>query len=81
MLEKTAFNAPDGQPYQLVQLTNSNGMTVQFMDWGATWLSCKVPVNGELREEMCIRDRQIVMLSFKGSKPLMSQLKNLRQDE
>ena len=20
------------------------------MDWGATWLSCKVPVNGELRE-------------------------------
>ena len=50
MLEKTAFNAPDGQPYQLVQLTNLNGMTVQFMDWGATWLSCKVPVNGELRE-------------------------------
>ena len=26
MLEKTAFNAPDGQPYQLVQLTNSNGI-------------------------------------------------------
>ena len=25
-------------------------MTVQFMDWGATWLSCKVPVNGEVRE-------------------------------
>ena len=50
MLEKTAFNAPDGQPYQLVQLTNSNDMTVQFMDWGATWLSCKVPVNSELRE-------------------------------
>ena len=50
MLGKTAFNAPDGQPYQLVQLTNSNGMTVQFMDWGATWLSCKVSVNGELRE-------------------------------
>ena len=25
-------------------------MTVQFKDWGATWLSCKVPVNGELRE-------------------------------
>ena len=49
-IEKTVFNAPDGQPYQLVQLTNSNGMTVQFMDWGATWLSCKVPMNGELRE-------------------------------
>ena len=28
MLEKAAFNAPDGQPYQLVQLANSNGMTV-----------------------------------------------------
>ena len=54
MLEKMAFNVPDGQPYQLVQLTNSNGMIVQFMDWGATWLSCKVPVNGELRDRKSV---------------------------
>ena len=50
MLEQTTFNAPDGAPYQLVTLQNENGMRVQIMDWGATWLSCKVPVNGTLRE-------------------------------
>lgn len=50
MLDQTTFNAPDGAPYQLVTLQNENGMCVQFMDWGATWLSCKVPANGTLRE-------------------------------
>ena len=50
MLEKRRSMHQMDSLYQLVQLTNSNGMTVQFMDWGATWLSCKVPVNGELRE-------------------------------
>ena len=40
MLEQTTFNAPDGAPYQLITLQNENGMHVQFMDWGATWLSC-----------------------------------------
>lgn len=50
MLEQTTFNAPDDAPYQLITLQNENGMHVQFMDWGATWLSCKVPVNGTLRE-------------------------------
>lgn len=42
--------APDGAPLQLVTLTNKNGMQVQFIDWGATWVSCLVPVNGEARE-------------------------------
>ena len=50
MLEQTTFNAPDGAPYQLITLQNENGMRVQFLDWGATWLSCKVPVNDTLRE-------------------------------
>ena len=50
MSEKNTFNGPDGAPYQLITLQNENGMRVQFMDWGATWLSCKVPVNGILRE-------------------------------
>ncbi|OOF37706.1 galactose-1-epimerase [Rodentibacter heidelbergensis] len=50
MLEKTTFNAPDGRPYQLISLQNEKGMRIQLMDWGATWLSCQVPVKGELRE-------------------------------
>ncbi|EDJ91398.1 aldose 1-epimerase [Haemophilus influenzae R3021] len=50
MLQQTTFNAPDGTPYQLITLQNENGMRVQFLDWGATWLSCKVPVNDTLRE-------------------------------
>ncbi|OOF41075.1 galactose-1-epimerase [Rodentibacter mrazii] len=50
MLEKTAFNAPDGKPYQIVFLQNEKGMLIKLMDWGATWLSCQVPVNGRLRE-------------------------------
>ncbi|MCX2961126.1 galactose-1-epimerase [Rodentibacter caecimuris] len=50
MLEKTMFNAPDGNPYQLISIQNEKGMCIKLMDWGATWLSCQVPVNGELRE-------------------------------
>ncbi len=50
MLWQTEFNAPDNEPYNIVELSNTNGMRVQFMDWGATWLSCKVPVSGGLRE-------------------------------
>ncbi|EJS89287.1 galactose-1-epimerase, partial [Pasteurella multocida subsp. multocida str. Anand1_cattle] len=40
----------DGQPFQLVTLSNAKGMSIQVMDWGATWLSCKVPVQNQLRE-------------------------------
>lgn len=50
MIEKTSFNAPDGTPYQIITLQNAQGMQIQFMDWGATWLSCQVPVKDELRE-------------------------------
>ncbi len=46
----TATPAYDGQPAKLVELTNKNGMRVVFMDIGATWLSCIVPVAGEMRE-------------------------------
>ncbi len=42
--------APDGKPFQIFTLKNNNGMTVQIMDWGATWISCQVPVNNENRE-------------------------------
>ncbi|BFU59405.1 MULTISPECIES: galactose-1-epimerase [Rodentibacter] len=50
MIEKTIFNAPDSVPYQVITLQNQKGMRIKVMDWGATWLSCQVPVNGELRE-------------------------------
>ncbi|OOF59660.1 galactose-1-epimerase [Rodentibacter myodis] len=50
MIEKTTFNAPDGAPYQLITLQNEAGMIIKLMDWGATWLACQVPVNGEWRE-------------------------------
>ena len=32
------------QQPRLVTLQNRHGMTVTLMDWGATWLSCQVPV-------------------------------------
>lgn len=47
MAETPSF---DGKPATLVHLTNSNGMTVSFMDIGATWLSCVLPINGQPRE-------------------------------
>ncbi|HIG41560.1 MAG TPA: galactose-1-epimerase [Gammaproteobacteria bacterium] len=44
---------PDGETLRLFNLTNSNGFEVTFMDWGATWLSCKVPMKaGPLRETL-----------------------------
>lgn len=43
--------APDGQPFNISLLENSSGMQVAVMDWGATWLSCRLPLSsGELRE-------------------------------
>ncbi|MDO4429689.1 MAG: galactose-1-epimerase [Lonepinella koalarum] len=49
-LEKTTALAPDNQPFIIVTLKNQQGMQVQLMDWGATWISCKVPVQNQLRE-------------------------------
>lgn len=42
--------ASDGRLAQLFELKNKNGMRAVFMDIGAAWLSCKVPVKGQLRE-------------------------------
>ena len=42
--------APDGLPYTLIELKNAQGLRATFTDWGASWLSCQVPVNGGLRE-------------------------------
>ncbi|WP_207923242.1 galactose-1-epimerase [Marinomonas flavescens] len=42
--------AKDGKPAKLVTLKNSAGMTATFMDIGATWLSCTLPLVNEHRE-------------------------------
>ncbi|VTP60975.1 Aldose 1-epimerase [Serratia rubidaea] len=43
--------APDGRPFTLTTLRNAGGMTVTLMDWGATWLSARLPLgDGEMRE-------------------------------
>jgi aldose 1-epimerase len=43
--------APDGNPIKVVQLSHDCGTRLDIMDFGATWLSCKVPVkNGDPRE-------------------------------
>lgn len=53
MLNETTSVAPDGQPFNLITLVNSKGMRVSVMDWGATILSCQVPMkDGSTRETM-----------------------------
>ena len=42
----------DGSPAKLVTLQNLAGMSVTFMDIGATWLSCVIPLHEENREVM-----------------------------
>lgn len=45
--------APDGQPFNLAELRNAQGMVVRFMDWGATWLSAQIPqTDGRFREAL-----------------------------
>jgi len=38
--------AADGAPVNLIRLSSPRGIEAVFMDWGATWLSCRVPVTG-----------------------------------
>lgn len=53
MLNEITPNAPDGQPFKVITLHNANGMVVTLMDWGATLLSCRVPMkDGSERETM-----------------------------
>lgn len=50
MQSMTQHLASDGLPAKVFQLKNANGVVATFMDLGATWLSCQVPVKGEMRE-------------------------------
>ncbi|MGL4858473.1 MAG: galactose-1-epimerase, partial [Enterobacteriaceae bacterium] len=51
MLTHSSHQAPDGLPFTLITLSNSNGMSISVLDWGATWVSCRLPLpQGETRE-------------------------------
>ena len=53
MLNDVNSHAPDGQPWRITVLRNANGMLATFMDWGATWLSARVPMqDGTVREAL-----------------------------
>ena len=41
---------PDGVPPRLIELTHDCGLRLSLMDWGASWLSCRVTVGGAERE-------------------------------
>ena len=53
MLKETPQLAPDGQPFRISTLRNNAGLVVSVMDWGATLLSCRVPMkDGSVRETL-----------------------------
>jgi aldose 1-epimerase len=53
MLKETPQLAPDGQPWRISTLRNAAGMVVTITDWGATLLSCRVPMpDGSVRETL-----------------------------
>lgn len=53
MLKDRLQQAPDGQPFTVTTLHNRAGMVVSVMDWGATLLSCQVPMtDGSSRETL-----------------------------
>lgn len=53
MLTETPIQAPDGLPFRLLTLRNRAGMVVTLMDWGATLLSARIPLNdGSVREAL-----------------------------
>ncbi len=53
MLNETPALAPDGQPWRVTTLRNAGGMVATFMDWGATWLSARVPMkDSSVREAL-----------------------------
>lgn len=41
---------PDGQALNLIKLSHASGLKLDLIDWGATWVSCRVPVAGTERE-------------------------------
>ena len=53
MLTSSSALAADGQPYQLITLRNAHNIVVTLMDWGATLLSARIPLqDGSVREAL-----------------------------
>lgn len=46
--------APDGRPFQIVTLGTEQGMQITLMDWGATWLSCQLPLKSGHKREVLL---------------------------
>ena len=49
-MTSTRIICPDGQALNLIQLSHASGLRLDLIDWGATWVSCRVPVAGVERE-------------------------------
>lgn len=49
-----SYLAPDGKPFIIITLSNSVGMQIQLMDWGATWLSCQFPLADGAKRELLL---------------------------
>jgi len=41
---------PDGKAPRLIELSHPDGVSLTLMDWGGTWLSCRVKLGGVDRE-------------------------------
>ena len=48
-----SVQCPDGNPPRLIVLGGDAGIGLTLMDWGATWLSCRVPL-GNVRREVLL---------------------------
>lgn len=59
MLTLSGYPAPDGEPYQQISLCNASGLTIQLVDWGASWLSALVPVPGSHCREVLLGCRTL----------------------
>lgn len=65
-----SVQCPDGNPPRLIVLGSDSGIRLTLMDWGATWLSCLVPLGGGQREVLlgCARiEDYFVQKAFLGA--------------
>ncbi|SPW26445.1 Aldose 1-epimerase [Edwardsiella tarda] len=58
MLSDTLERAPDGDPFQFTALHNARGTTLLLMDWGASWLSCRLALGGGQAREVLLGCRR-----------------------
>lgn len=53
-MDSSPVLCPDGHPATLLTLVHDCGVELSLMDWGATWLSLRVPVAGKSRREVLL---------------------------